>query len=323
MAGMQEDPDEIIQKLDDLLEGLPSDQYAELQASWKQLFIGVTYEIQVRRTETVVRVPAAGTEGEGEDDDDDDLQCESEEVSLGHTLSTELALQLGHTPSAEHTMAVPTSQSRNPFLKLTCERSHRSLTQTLDDFTSWQQSRGDGVWTRQQLQTVPPFLCFDAALASELEWEPTLELESFLQVSTTCHVPRPHRSRSQARADVLCFRAAEPEPRCGQGTLRHSESQKGKSAGADGGVQPEHRLRSTAVSRRVQQVRERSSAEELCGPHVAISLAMLRSSNWERLSTTAPTARTCRQCQRRCPCSLSGSMPAKLSWRSCKADCSL
>jgi len=63
------------------------------------------------------------------------------------------------------------------FLTIPIQQRNKSLTQALEDFTSWSSTGGSEVaWTQERFRVVPPFLCFASRQVSSFEWEESLDL---------------------------------------------------------------------------------------------------------------------------------------------------
>eukprot|EP00929_Paragymnodinium_shiwhaense_P071595 TRINITY_DN36380_c0_g1_i1.p1 TRINITY_DN36380_c0_g1~~TRINITY_DN36380_c0_g1_i1.p1 ORF type:complete len:1069 (+),score=201.58 TRINITY_DN36380_c0_g1_i1:185-3391(+) len=154
--GAQQDCDELLHRfwslLDDGFKEAPDEKYKTLRQRFEKLFMGATYELQVR--------PASASASNGKADFKPVAPTTDREYMIGFPLAGET--------------------SNKKFLSIPVQQENQTLTAALDDFTSWSHAGGsDVIWTQEQFRLLPPLLCFTSRQVSTLEWEETLNLTPF------------------------------------------------------------------------------------------------------------------------------------------------
>jgi len=180
--GQQQDSDELMHRMSSLLqdglEAIPGDPYASLRRAFCRLFVGATFEVQVRR----------------------DVKASASEKIQDAEKPSEFEVVV-RTTDDTHVIGYPLDQtsSNKHFLCIPVQRGNETLMQALEDFTCWAPTGGsDVVWMQEQFRTMPPFLSFATRQVSRLEWEEALNLTRFA-VRATPSMQRDRYERAKVR----------------------------------------------------------------------------------------------------------------------------
>jgi len=174
--GKQQDCDELLHRLSTLLQdglgAITGNPFQALRGSFQRHFVGATSEVHVRR------------------------------AALGPaTESPTLSAAAGQNGSnGNHAIGFPVSEgsATKQFLSVPVQRDNQTLTQALEEFTSWVAVGGEEVvMSQEHFRTVPPFLCFSSRQVSTLDWEESLDTTRFV-VRSSPSLQRDKFERSKA-----------------------------------------------------------------------------------------------------------------------------
>lgn len=161
--GQQQDSDELMCRVSSLLQDglkdVDGDPYKQLRETFQNMFMGATYEMQVR--------PNSGSNGMNEFE------------------------VMAHANTLPHVIGRPLAQgaSCKSFMTIPVQKGNQTLMSALEEFTGWDRRNSKEVlWVREQFRVLPPFLCFASRQVAALDWEQSLNLTRFtVQPTATMH----------------------------------------------------------------------------------------------------------------------------------------